>query len=415
MPQFKHRPNKLKYLSTSKTLDEYHKDHMNKMASSYKELEYISKTGDLIIDYYEKISGIHYDTNLDNDDEPIFINTNELRKRIADSEQEIYQKNEQESEQGFEQETEEEIYDPEKISIDPSQKLKLLNLLSQKNRKAKKPIKKRKMEKSNPNCTSILNFFQPEEIPKEEKVVSLNRAELQDKFLFIIDKNYACTKVKNVKTIFCSQCNIEKTLFPSDGCYICQRCGETDDNIIMENESSNHKEMTSEKQKYPYKKINHLKEKLNQFQSKETADVPEEVYEIIFRDLKKMRIYREDTTPFDIRVILKKHRQTVYYEHLQQIYCKITNCAPITLTRDTEETIISMFQKMQDAFQTHRPDDRSNFLSYAYVLNKLFRIIGLEKHSKFFYLLKSKDKLRDQDNIWSKICRDMGWRFFSSF
>ena len=72
-------------------------------------------------------------------------------------------------------------------------------------------------------------------------------------------------------------------------------------------------------------------------------------------------------------------------------------------------------QAMQEAFQRHRPDVRSNFLSYYYVLNKLFKIVGLEQHSSFFQLLKSKEKLREQDDIWEKICRDMKWNFFSSF
>jgi hypothetical protein len=69
---------------------------------------------------------------------------------------------------------------------------------------------------------------------------------------------------------------------------------------------------------------------------------------------------------------------------------------------------------MQESFQKYCPRHRSNFLSYSYVLNKLFRIVGLEKHSRFFGLLKSKEKLRDQDAIWAKICKDMKWKFFSS-
>jgi hypothetical protein len=422
MSQFKHRSTKLKFLTTTKTLGEYHQEHMSNMKSNYKELEYISKAGDLIVDYYEKISGIHYDTydNTDVDNnEPVIIDRKEIEIKKKKLET-INEKNIIEES------------DIEQIYINPSHALKLLNLESQKKRKAKKPIKKRKLDNNISGGKSIFNFFveenkddcekkndeikQPPKLNKTDyNISSLNRAELQDKFLFLIDKNYACTRVKNLKNIFCTRCNIEKTLFPSDGCYICQNCGETDDNIIMENETSNYKEITAEKQKYPYKKINHLKEKLNQFQSKETADVPDEVYTIIYNDLKKTRVPKEKISPIDIRSILKKHRQTVYYEHLQQIYCKITECPPITLSREIEEQIINMFQKIQDSFQKYRPNDRSNFLSYAYVLNKLFRIIKLEKHSKFFCLLKSKDKLREQDDIWEKICKDMGWKFYSSF
>ena len=254
-----------------------------------------------------------------------------------------------------------------------------------------------------------------EKIEIKENVDTItNRATLQEKYLMIIDKNYACTKVKNSKIIMCLNCNVEKTVFQSEGYIACKKCGEVE-HTIMENDCQNYNDPNGEKQKYPYKKINHLKEKLNQFQSKETADVPQIVYDKIYLELKKKRIKNEKVIPLDIKAILKKYRFTNYYEHLQQIYCKISGSQPVTLSRNIEENIANRFQSIQDSFQTHCPKNRSNFLSYSYVLNKLFRIMGYEKHSNFFGLLKSKEKLRDQDNIWMKICKDMAWEFHSSF
>lgn len=440
---FKQKPNKLKYLTTTKTLDEIHKEYMSKLDSNYKKLEYISKTSDLIINYYDKISGSHYDQ-----DEIEVVNIENINKNIDNDKNIIDIENNSGvnyNDDCCNKDKEEDNDDY--ISINPSEKLKMLNLLSQKNRKAKKPIKKRKKNNNEHTTKSIFHFFQEDTFKDENEsenenknntnnkenndddnidqnnnlynlsnseINKLNRAELQDKFLFMIDKNYACNKIKYTKNKYCITCDIEKTFLPSEGRYVCKNCGETE-HVVIEMENNNNKEIVSEKQKYPYKKINHLKEKLNQFQSKETADVSNEIYEKIYSELKKKRINFENATPSDIKNILKENRLTNYYEHLQQIYCKITNCQPIVLSRETEETIISMFQSMQEPFQKYRPNDRSNFLSYSYVLNKLFKIIGLETHSNFFYLLKSKDKLRDQDNIWAKICKDMGWKFFSSF
>ncbi len=67
-----------------------------------------------------------------------------------------------------------------------------------------------------------------------------------------------------------------------------------------------------------------IKEKLNQFQSKESADIPDNICLIIKSDLRKMRIREDQCTPLDIKKILKNHRLTPYYENLQQIYCKIS-------------------------------------------------------------------------------------------
>lgn len=428
MSSFKHRPPKLKYRTDAITLDEIHKKQMEMMDSNYKKLEYLSKTSDLLVGYYDKISKEHYNHD-DNTDYNDADNNNLIIEidKINNVNNVKIEKNKQDQEQNQDQDQDQ---DQENNQFILSNDLKLLNQMSKNLRKAKKPIKKRK--KTNNNSKSIFHFFD-EEIKETENtdieeaelnaskeknkinnfLTKLGKTELQDKFLFIMDKNYACTKVKLRKNIMCSLCGIEKTLFTTDGCYTCKKCGETE-HIVMENENNSNKDMNFEKQKYPYKKINHLKEKLNQFQSKENADIPENLYNLIFDELKKQRINPLSASPYDIKTILKKNRQTNYYEHLQQICCKITGRPPITLPRDIEIKIISMFQSIQESFQKHKCDNRSNFLSYAYVLNKLFKILGYPFHSDFFCLLKSKEKLRDQDNTWAKICKDMNWKFYPS-
>jgi hypothetical protein len=243
--------------------------------------------------------------------------------------------------------------------------------------------------------------------------IIINRATLQDNYLMLIDKSYACDHSKNSKIKYCSNCNTEKMLIQSEGLYVCNNCGETE-HVIIESEIPSHKDAINEKPKYPYKKINHLKEKLNQFQSKESAEIPEQVYDIIKAELKKKRILPYRTTPPIIRTILKKRKLTNCYEHLQQIYCKVSGNPPVTLTREIEEDIINMFNMMQEPYHKHRPGNRSNFLNYSYVLHKLFLIKNMKAHANYFGLLKSPDKLREQDDIWYKICQDTNWHYHSS-
>ena len=80
-----------------------------------------------------------------------------------------------------------------------------------------------------------------------------------------------------------------------------------------------------------------------------------------------------------------------------------------------------MFMQIQDPFEKHKPPKRKNFLSYSYVLHKFFQILGLHEFAKYFPLLKSADKLRQQDEIFKKIVRDMAltdqsvkWVFYPS-
>ena len=442
MSSFKHRSNKHKYLSTVQTVDELHKNYLSKLddkrttlpqkkeelenllrklhdletrddiydqnllktKSSLKSqisdlqfqiktiennsevMDYISRTGNILVTYY---TGGKTQYNIADE---------HIDEQIAFSEL-LTTESEQDS-------------PPKKESID---RLAELNLLSQQSRKVKNPVKKRKISHQTQPINTIFSYFAQQEKPSQTiEKPTVNKALLQEKYLYLTDKGYACSKSKTSKIIYCNTCGIEKIYCQSDACYVCKECGETE-HILIENEYSTNKGDTEKQQKYPYKKVNHLKEKLNQFQSKESSDVPDEICKIVIKDLKKKRIDVRKCTPPDVMSILKKHRFTTSYEHLQQIYCKVSGASPISLSRETEETIINMFQSMQDSFHKHCPESRSNFLNYAYVLNKLFKILEMHEHARFFALLKSKDKLRDQDIIWNKVCKDMGWKFYSSF
>ena len=60
------------------------------------------------------------------------------------------------------------------------------------------------------------------------------------------------------------------------------------------------------------------------------------------------------------------------------------------------------------------PPERQNFLSYTYVLHKFCELLELDDLLRCFPLLKSREKLQEQDAIWEKICNDLGWCFYKS-
>ena len=466
MSLFKHRPNKLKHLSNVKTLDEIHRTYMatfakkrqslphkknrlselteqlksledntknfstddikrrssikteiNSLVDEIKKIEdnsdikdYYSKTGDILLSYYSITSGAFYGVECGEDTQNNVTGDHGTYgysdNNTCDENNDVYS----------------EIPISEEIdssSAKISDALVNLNLLSQSKRKVKKPVRRRKIVyDNNANAKSILSFFAQDiaEHNVEEKQdisINMNRATLQDKYLMLVDRGYACDHIKGCQLTQCMNCGAERILNQSEGSYVCINCAESEHTLI-ESEIPSHKDAINEKPKYPYKKLNHLKEKLNQLQSKETADISDAIFETIKKELKKKRIQPKNSNPPLIRDILKKHKLVECYEHLQQIYCKISGAPPVTLSREIEERVINMFNVMQDSYQKHRPVNRSNFLNYSYVLNKIFRILGMEHHAEYFGLLKSKDKLREQDIIWGKICRDMGWLYHSS-
>jgi hypothetical protein len=84
------------------------------------------------------------------------------------------------------------------------------------------------------------------------------------------------------------------------------------------------------------------------------------------------------------------------------------------MTREVEEKFREMFKLCQEPFNIHSPKDRKNFLSYSYTLHKFCELLELYDFLPCFPLLKSTEKLKEQDKIWKKICEYLNWQFIPS-
>ena len=62
-----------------------------------------------------------------------------------------------------------------------------------------------------------------------------------------------------------------------------------------------------------YKRINRFTKILNQYQAKESADIPPNVFEAILKELKKSNIDKNDLDLFELSVILRKLNLMKYY------------------------------------------------------------------------------------------------------
>ena len=70
-----------------------------------------------------------------------------------------------------------------------------------------------------------------------------------------------------------------------------------------------------------------------------------------------------------------------------------------------------MFSEIQQPFEKHCPTERKNFLSYSYVLYKFCELLGEDDFLPCFPLLKSKEKLKQQDKIWKNITIELKWEY----
>lgn len=212
----------------------------------------------------------------------------------------------------------------------------------------------------------------------------------------------------------CSQCNLAREEITSDGVLVCPGCG-SEEYLMVVSDFTGFKDPPKERNNYAYKKINHLNEILNQFQAKESTIIPEDLMNEVILEIRKRRIKNvADLCEKDVREILKKLNRSKYYEHAAHIVSRLNGNPPPTITPEIEEKIRTMFQDIQAPFLLYCPNDRTNFLSYSYILYKFFELLELDEYKVYFPLLKSRDRLISHDQIWEKICEYLRWEFIRS-
>ena len=259
---------------------------------------------------------------------------------------------------------------------------------------------------------TFIKYLMPT-IPQDTPNVS--KKDLCEEFTSRMKMNTGDIIEKTVDTIeHCEKCNIAREELSEEGILVCPKCG-SEQYMLVVSDFPSFRDPPKERNNYAYKKINHLNEILNQFQAKESTIIPDEVMSEVICEIKKRRIQNiAELTEIGMREILKKLNRSKYYEHATHILSRLNGNPPPTITPEIEEKIRAMFQEIQAPFLLYCPDDRTNFLSYSYILYKFFELLELDEYKAYFTLLKSRDRLIEHDQIWKKICDYLKWEFISS-
>ena len=207
----------------------------------------------------------------------------------------------------------------------------------------------------------------------------------------------------------CDNCSIGELIKVNhEGIIICNHCF-TNHKFLVDNDKPSYKEPPKEVSFYAYKRINHFREILSQFQAKESTDIPAEIITTIMNQVKKERIHPSELNNKKTKEILKKLGFNKYYEHIPFIKDKL-GIKPPVMTPKLEETLCNLFMDIQRPYAKYCPDDRVNFLNYYYTLYKLCELLGENQYLEFFPMLKDQKKV-EQDEIWKKICKELDWDF----
>tara|TARA_B110000858_G_C17793829_1_gene471338 strand:+ start:283 stop:1422 length:1140 start_codon:yes stop_codon:yes gene_type:complete len=244
------------------------------------------------------------------------------------------------------------------------------------------------------------------EYKDKSKLVNEYLAITDNKYINHIDGEFTNTK--------CINCSNEMTNLVQEALSVCLSCGYQDVLLAEQNRPI----MLYDKKDgihYSYKRINHFREWISQIQGKESTDIPNEVFEKILNELKKEKI--TDTaklTPKFMRTILKKLRTHKYYEHTAYIINRINGIPPPQFSPELEQNLSNMFMQTQPLFIKYAPANRLNFISYSYILHKFFLILNIPEYLPLFPLLKSRQKIAQNEDVFKKICKELNWTWIPS-
>lgn len=261
------------------------------------------------------------------------------------------------------------------------------------------------------NKTRLLNHFF--KVDKEQNEMNDERNTNVNKYFANVDETFLNINQYTVQSDICKLCN-KGELIPveHDGVVVCNQCF-YHFKFLVDSDKPVYKEPPKEVCFYAYKRINHFREILAQFQAKETTQIPEEVIETIKQQIKKERIHTSQITNKRAKDILKKLGYNKYYEHIPFIKDKLGIKPPI-MNPELEERLCNLFIDIQGPYAKYCPDNRVNFLNYYYTVYKLCELLDQRQFLPFFPMLKDREKRIEQDEIWKKICDELDWEFIAT-
>jgi hypothetical protein len=253
---------------------------------------------------------------------------------------------------------------------------------------------------------TVLNSF----FNKESKEKTKEMTRDVEKYLENIDKSeFMCINNYITDIDVCSKCSGEMIPIEYEGIKVCNKCG-LQNTFLVEHEKPSYKDPPTEVCFYAYKRINHFREILSQFQAKETTQIPDKVIEDIKNQIKKERIGLDELTTNKSKDILKKLGYNKYYEHIPFIKDKL-GIKPPVMNPELEDKLCNLFMEIEKHYSKYCPSDRVNFLNYYYVLFKLCELLNERHFLPCFPMLKDPIKRIEQDIIWKEICKELNWKF----
>jgi hypothetical protein len=273
---------------------------------------------------------------------------------------------------------------------------------------------------------TVLDFLKPADKPQSAAKLAMglnsfierkqhsNRGKILERYMSNIDPRHTIT-IEHADDDPCPQCGKELVINPNEGSAECLDCGFAQ-HVGVDTDKRSYKEASNSDATFcVYKRINHFREILAMARGYSSTPVPQNVIDVIYDEIRKNRITNLRTINHaKVREWLKKHKLSSYYESIGYILSQLhPDCAPPAISKEDEERLCNAFIQIQGPFAESvaaKSVKRRNCISYAFLLAKLSKMLGLDGLITQLPMLKSSDKRRQAELIYADICTKLNWQ-----
>jgi len=206
----------------------------------------------------------------------------------------------------------------------------------------------------------------------------------------------------------CDNCKIDLQT-ADELLFVCPSCGYAVKNLasIASYQDNNR---INNAQRYYYEKRTHFSDSIKKYQGKQNTTIQEKVYDDLRRKIHNHGIPIKKLTKDHIYEFLKSTGHNEHYEDINLIYYVLTDNKPPDISH-LETKLFELFDEIDPIYERIKPADRVNFLNGQYVLFKFLQKLRYPCKEDDFYILKTRDKMLEHDEIWKRICEEKKWTF----
>lgn len=214
--------------------------------------------------------------------------------------------------------------------------------------------------------------------------------------------------VSKTNDLWCSNCSLDLQQ-ADDQLFVCNKCGYSVRNLTTITNYQDNSRINST-QRYVYERKANFINSMKEFQGTQNTTIQDRVKLDLQDQINAHNISKDKLTKDHLYEFLKLTNHTENYKDVNLLYTEFTN-NPSPNIEYLEVELISMFDQVDEVYQRLKSPDRLNFLNGQFVLFKFLQKLRYPCKEEDFYILKTRDKILEHDEIWKKICEELQWSF----